>query len=106
MTTVHRPFTQSFGFVVKHFRWVPHTLTPTQKTEHATLSIELLRQLQSIERHGWQFIITLDESMFYLSTDHEQVWLRVEERARERPRHTIQHSKMMATIAWNPLGLH
>jgi hypothetical protein len=30
-TTVHRHFTQSLGFVVKHYRWVPHTRTLTQK---------------------------------------------------------------------------
>jgi hypothetical protein len=46
--------------------------------ERATLSIELLRQLRSIERHGWQLIITLDESLFYLSPNHEQIWLRRE----------------------------
>jgi hypothetical protein len=36
---------QSLGFVVKHLRQVPHTLMPIQKTERATLSIKLLRQL-------------------------------------------------------------
>jgi hypothetical protein len=61
-TTVHRHLTQSFGFMVKHLRWVPHTLTPTQETECAILSLEVLRQLRSIEHHGWQFIIPLDES--------------------------------------------
>jgi DNA-binding IclR family transcriptional regulator len=60
--TVHRCVTQSLGFMVKHLRWVPHTFTPTQQTERATLSIELLRQLQSIEHQGWQFVITLDKS--------------------------------------------
>jgi hypothetical protein len=30
-TAVHRHLTQSLGFVAKHLRWVPHTLTPTQK---------------------------------------------------------------------------
>jgi hypothetical protein len=30
-TTVHRHLTQPLGFVVKHLRWVAHTLTPTQK---------------------------------------------------------------------------
>jgi hypothetical protein len=79
---------------------------PTQKTERATLSIESLHQLRSIEHHGWQFIITFDESWFYLSTDHEQIWLRGEEQPPERPRHTIQDPKMMVTIAWNPLGFH
>jgi hypothetical protein len=62
---------------------------PAQKTERAILSIELLRQLRSIKQDVWQFIVTLDESCFYLPTGHEQIWLRVEERPAERPRHTI-----------------
>jgi hypothetical protein len=84
--------------VAKHLRWLPHTFTPTQETERATLSIELLRQLRSIEHHGWQFIISLNESWFYLSTDHEQIGLRAEEQPPERPRHTTQDPKMMVTI--------
>jgi hypothetical protein len=65
-----------------------------------------LRQLRSIEHHSWPFIITLNESWFYLSTDQKQIWLRVEEQPHERPRHTIQDWAMMVTIAWNPLGFH
>jgi hypothetical protein len=65
-----------------------------------------LRKLRSIKHHGWQFIITFDGSWFYLYTDHEQIWLRVEEQPLEGPRHTIQDPKLMATIAWNLLGLH
>jgi hypothetical protein len=38
--------------MIKYLRWVPYTLTPTQKTERATLSVELLSQLQSIEHHN------------------------------------------------------
>jgi hypothetical protein len=41
----------------------PHTLTFTQETKPVTLSIEL----RSIKHHGWQFIITLEESWFYRS---------------------------------------
>jgi hypothetical protein len=91
-TTVHQHLTQSLGFDVKRLRWVPHTLTPTHKPWRATLSIQLLPQLRSIE-HGWQFIITLDESWFYFSTDREQIWLDVEEQPPERPRHTVQDLK-------------
>jgi hypothetical protein len=36
-TTVYRRLTQLLGFVVKHLRWVPHTLTPTHKTKRSTL---------------------------------------------------------------------
>jgi hypothetical protein len=52
ITPVHRHLTQSLAFVMKHIRWVPHSLTATQKTERVTLSNKLLRQLRSIERHG------------------------------------------------------
>jgi hypothetical protein len=76
-TTLHQHLSQSLGLVVKHLRWVPHTLSPPQKTEHAILSIVLLHQLWSIEHHDWQFIITLDKSWLYLSTNHEQIWFRL-----------------------------
>jgi hypothetical protein len=94
------------GFVVKRLRWVPHTFTPTHKTEHATVSIEFLRQLRSIEHQSWPSLVTLDESWFYLSTDHEQIKLCAKEQPPERSRHTIQDPKIMVTIAWNPLGFH
>jgi histone-lysine N-methyltransferase SETMAR len=47
---------------------------------------------------------TLDESRFYLATDHEQIWLRPRETPPETARHTIQDREIMVTIAWNPLG--
>jgi hypothetical protein len=88
-TTVHRHLMQSLGFAVKHLRWAPHTLTPTQKTERTTLSTEILRHLRSIEHDGWQFTTTLDDSWFYLSIGHEQIGLRAEEQYAERPRYAI-----------------
>jgi transposase len=51
-------------------------------------------------------MITLDESWFYLSTNHEQIWLRPDQEPHELPKHTIRDKKIMATIAWNELGFH
>jgi hypothetical protein len=90
---------------VKHLRWVSNALRPTQKTEHAALSIEFLRQLPSIKHQGWQFIITLDESWFYFSTDHEEIWLRVEEQPPEGPRHTIQDPKNNGDYCMESIGI-
>jgi hypothetical protein len=42
--------------------------------------------------------------LFYLVTDHEQIWLRPGETPPERARHTIQDQKIMVTIAVNPSG--
>jgi hypothetical protein len=58
---VYRLLTRSLGFVVKHLRWVPHTLTETQKAQRITLSNQLLLEIRSIKHQGWHFIITLDE---------------------------------------------
>jgi hypothetical protein len=83
-----------------------HSVTPTQKPERASLSIEILLQLRSVQHHGWQFIITLDEPWFYLSTYHGQIWIRVEESPLRNRGMPIQNPKMMVTIAWNPLEFH
>jgi hypothetical protein len=105
-TTVYRHLTKSLGFVLKHLRWGPHTLRDTQNAQGATLSNQLLLVLLSIKHHRWHFVTTLDESWFYLSTDHEQIWLRTDQEPPERAKHTIQDNKIMVTTAWNPLGFH
>jgi hypothetical protein len=46
-----------------------------------------------------RFIITLDESRFYLVTGHKQIWLRPGETPPERARQTIQDPKIMVTTA-------
>jgi hypothetical protein len=40
-TAVYRHLTRSLGLAVKHFRWVPHTLTDSQKARRITLSNQL-----------------------------------------------------------------
>jgi histone-lysine N-methyltransferase SETMAR len=54
----------------------------------------------------WHNVVTLDESWFYLSTDHEMIWLHSDEKVPERERHTIQSKILMLTIVWNPSGFH
>jgi hypothetical protein len=54
----------------------------------------------------WHDIITLDESWFYLHTDHELIWLQLDDVVPERERHKIQSEKVMLTIAWNHIDFH
>jgi hypothetical protein len=54
-TTVDRRFSQSLGFVARHFRWVPHSLSDSQKGERVNLFRRLLRMLEvqpDRARHG------------------------------------------------------
>jgi hypothetical protein len=48
--------------------------------------------------------LSLDESWFYLSTDHERIWLTPEQPVPDRERHMAQSPKLMSTVAWNPNG--
>jgi hypothetical protein len=70
------------------------------------LSNNLLGKLRSIKYQGWQFIVTLDEPRFYLTTDDQRIWLRPGQEPPEMPKNTIQDRTMMVTIAWNPFGFH
>jgi hypothetical protein len=54
----------------------------------------------------WHNIVTLDESWFYLSTDHEMIWIQSDEKLPEKERHTIQSKTLMVTIVWNLSGFH
>jgi hypothetical protein len=81
-------------------------LTHIYKIQRITLSTQLLLEICSIKPQGRHFIITLDESWFYFSTDHKHIWLRPHQEPHERAKHTIQDKKIMVTIAWNALRLH
>jgi AraC-like DNA-binding protein len=105
-TTVHRHLTRSLGFTVRHLRWGPHRLAPGQKAKWVALSRELLSMLDREETRDWRNIITLDESWFYLCTDHELIWLAPGRMVPERERHMIQSLKSMITVAWNTSGFH
>jgi histone-lysine N-methyltransferase SETMAR len=54
----------------------------------------------------WHDIITLDESWFYFTTDHERIWLLEGTEAPEMEWITVQSRKMMMTIVWNPAGFY
>jgi hypothetical protein len=62
--------------------------------------------LERQERRSWHDIVTLDESWFYLHTDHEPIWTQPDAEIPEKERHTVQSQKVMLTIVWNPGGFH
>jgi hypothetical protein len=60
--------------------------------------------LERQERRSWHGIVTLNESWFYLHTDHEIIWAQPDAEIPEREWHTVQSQKVMLTIVWNPGG--
>jgi hypothetical protein len=56
----------------------PLTVSGAELTR-AALSRELLTRLQEEQQHSWRDIVTLDESRFYLNTDHRIIQLQPDE---------------------------
>jgi hypothetical protein len=114
---VHRHLTESLCFAVRHLRWIPHHLSDDQKAIsrqsdgnqmaiRVNLSRELLAVLEAQQSRGWDDIVTLDESWFEFSMNHERIWFAREEPVPDRERYIIQSQKIMITIIWNPNGFH
>jgi hypothetical protein len=62
--------------------------------------------LQTQQRRSWHDIVTLGESWFDLSTDHERRWLAPGEASPDQERHTIQSPQFMLTIVWGVTEFH
>jgi hypothetical protein len=54
----------------------------------------------------WHDIITFDESWFYLSTDHELIWLPQDETVPEHKQYTLQSKTLMPTVVCNQQSFH
>lgn len=103
-SSVYHILTEQLHYVLKHLRWIPHSLNSSQCFQRVIQSHELLTILRSSKENDYELFYTGDESWFYLSTDYEQIWLPYEEKPPTRPKHTISSEKYMVTIFWNPNG--
>jgi hypothetical protein len=105
-TTVYHPLTESLGFIARHLRWVLHALSNAQKTRQVDLSRQLLRMVEAQCDRAWHDIVTLDESWFYPSTDHELIWLPRGETVPEPERYPVLSQELILTVVWNLRRFH
>jgi hypothetical protein len=83
-----------------------HVLSDMQEQTRAYMSGELLQPLQVQKAKALHKIVTIDESEFYLSNDHELIWLPAGAPVLDRKKYIIQSSKLILTVIWNPHGFH
>jgi hypothetical protein len=97
-STARRYLTGVLGMKCRHLRWVPHTLTATQKVVRVALAERVLQALAKEERSHFHFLFTGDEPWMSYAYNHWMMWVLswddVDEI--ERPSHFQQ--KMMFTI--------
>jgi uncharacterized membrane protein len=72
-STVNWHLTRLLGFLVRHLRWIGYVLTEEKKRIRVSNSEQLLAILQEPQGSSRRDLVTLDESWFYLHTDHERI---------------------------------
>jgi hypothetical protein len=95
---------QKGNFIVKHSRWVPHTLDECAQQARVEMANSMLKMIAEARHQSWPYFLTGDESWFFDSTDDEQLWLPRGEMAPTRARHIISTPRVIITILWSPLG--
>jgi hypothetical protein len=65
-TTVFNILHGRLGYSARKYRFVPHALTEVQRRDRVEKSTALLSMLTKAKRRAWQFIITGDESWFFI----------------------------------------
>lgn len=103
-TTVYRILYLDLKYQIKHLKWVPHLLNPSQKVSRVELSKSLLKTIQTAKHYKFEYFYTGDESWFYLSTDHKIMWLPPDEIPPFIEKKTKYSKKFMLTIFWNING--
>lgn len=91
-STIH-DHSLKIGFVVKHLRFVPHTLNSIQKLNRVKLLKQLLKIIEQARHQSWRFFLTGDESWFFFIEDFEIQWLRHGEKPSTRSKRIISSSK-------------
>jgi hypothetical protein len=70
------------------------------------MAIKLLQVLSAQGTRQWHETLTLDESWIYLFSEHDLMWTAPGEINVDRERHTVQSSKFILALVWNPIWLH
>jgi hypothetical protein len=105
-TIIHWHLIDSFGFIIRHLRWIPHRLSNNHKANRYGWSTQLYGLFEKQQIRAWHDIITLDKSWFHFSAKHELIWFAPEEVVPEREQHIIQSPKLMITVVWNTKRFH
>jgi hypothetical protein len=80
------------GIYRQLFTLVAHRVTDAQRQIRLDRSNELPGLLESAQTNDWQSFRILDESWFYLGTNHEKVLLQARQQPPERVKHMISQS--------------
>lgn len=100
-STIFDHITKTLGYKNRSLKWVPHELTCDMKEKRYKDSKLLLDYLMSESFNNFEFIITGDESWFYLDYSPRTLWTISNDNIPTRVEKCIGAKKYMLTIMWS-----
>jgi histone-lysine N-methyltransferase SETMAR len=104
-TSVYRYLTQKLGYVHRSLRWIPHTLSQSNKIQRVELSKQLLELLRTAKKNNYRFFVTGDESWFSYTFSNNSQWVKKGMQPGTRVRRSFATPKVMITIFWSVDGI-
>jgi hypothetical protein len=77
-----------------------------QREDHLKQIREPFDVLHDAKKLRWRFILSGDESWFFLVHEHQKLWFSSDANAPEVTRRLIKTPKVMITLFWNTSGFH
>jgi hypothetical protein len=105
-STVRYHLVNYLVYRIRNIRWVPHSLSSSQKQARVEKNQELFQVLRLAKHYAWKDGVTLDEAWFYFSNHFDRFWLPHDELPASFPKQTIACQRSMITVVWNPHGFH
>jgi histone-lysine N-methyltransferase SETMAR len=99
-------YLERMGYSFRVLKWVPYPLNSDNKKKRLQMCKTMIETLKTQQRLDWKYIVTGDQSWFYLEYMPNGMWCLSGSSPAISVRHTIQSQKYMITIFWNPHGFH
>ncbi|KAA6357905.1 MAG: putative mariner transposase [Streblomastix strix] len=103
--TISRIIEDETDFIQQTHRWVPHTLSRSNKDQRVEYSKELLPQIKSFVKNNFLDIVTGDETWIYLKNYALISWIKKSDEQPETPRGGIGDEKRMYTVFFSGVGI-
>jgi hypothetical protein len=94
----------SLGLQNFQLRWIPHELTELLRDERVEFCQRMLPVLERRGKDNFHYLVTGDESWFFLEYQHSHQWCRTKDEVATRVSQKNSDGKYMLTVFWGPDG--
>jgi histone-lysine N-methyltransferase SETMAR len=88
------------GLKKRYLRWIPHSLSDSQKRARVSVAAEMLEVLRKAEKSNFKNVITGDERWILYDYPYDSFWGKKDDPPTTAPKVTVESSKLMVVVFW------